>query len=133
MFKLVMRRIFVFWCWLIAADVVFQVLLAGLFIFGVSSKDAHVANGYLLFLATLLGGIFALLARVPGRVIGASWALFGLVVVQISLVDSGIPVLRALHPVNALAIFAVAGLLAVRSRAYFAASAAPAATSKRAA
>jgi hypothetical protein len=131
--KLVMRRIFVVWCWLIAADVIFQVLLAGLFIFHVSSSEAHISNGYLLFLATLLGGIFALLARVPGRVVGASWALFGLVVLQISLVDSGVPVLRALHPVNALAIFAISGLLAVRSRAYFAAPAVPAAASRSAA
>ena len=77
--KLIVRRIYAVWNWLIAAAVVAQVFLAGLYVFGVTSIEAHAINGSFLLLATLLGAVFALAARVPGRVAGSSWALFGLV------------------------------------------------------
>lgn len=125
MVTLILRRIYVVWSWLIAVAVVVQVFLAGLYVFGSASIEAHGINGSFLLFATLLGGIFALVARMPGRVAGASWALFGLVVVQVVLIEvgtsAGVPMIKAFHPVNALAIFALSGMLALRSRAYIAA------------
>src|SRR5581483_1407269 len=60
-----------------------------------------------------------------GRVAGTSWILFGLIVLQVVLIEvgnaAGLPTLKAFHLVNALAIFGLSGVLAVRSRAYFAA------------
>jgi len=121
----ILRRIYVVWSWVIAAAVVVQVFLAGLYVFGSASIEAHVINGSFLLFATLLGGIFALVARVPGRVAGSQWGLFGLVVLQVILIEvgnsSGVPVIKAFHVVNALAIFSLSSVLALRSRAYFAA------------
>jgi Family of unknown function (DUF6220) len=118
----ILRRIYVVWSWVIAAAVVVQVYLAGLYVFGSASIEAHVVNGSFVLFATLLGGIFALAARVPGRVAGANWGLFGLVVVQVVLIEvgnsAGAPVIKAFHVVNALAIFALSGVLALRSRVY---------------
>lgn len=126
MATLILRRVFGVWCWVIAVAVVAQVYLAGLYVFGGSSIEAHIVVGSFLLFATLLGGIFALIARMPGRVAVTSWALFGLVVVQVALIEvgnaAGIPLLKALHPVNALAIFAVSGMLAWRSRGNIVAS-----------
>jgi hypothetical protein len=120
---LILRRIYVVWSWVIAAAVVVQVFLAGLYVFGSASIEAHVINGSFLLFATLLGGIFALVARVPGRVAGSHWGLFGLVVLQVVLIEvgnsSGVPVIKAFHVVNALAIFGLSSVLALRSRAYF--------------
>lgn len=122
---LILRRIYAGWSWIIAAAVVVQVFLAGLYVFGSASIEAHAINGSILLFATLVGGVLALVARVPGRVAGTSWILFGLIVLQVVLIEvgnaAGLPTLKAFHLVNALAIFGLSGVLAVRSRAYFAA------------
>lgn len=124
---LITRRIYVVWSWVIAAAVVVQVFLAGLYVFGSASIEAHAINGSIVLFATLLGGIFALVARVPGRVAGLSWVLFGLVVLQVLLIEvgnsTGVSDIKAFHVVNALAIFGLSSMLAVRSRAYFVAPA----------
>jgi Family of unknown function (DUF6220) len=121
---LILRRIYVVWSWVIAAAVVVQIFLAGLYVFGSTSIEAHVINGSFLLFATLIGGIFALVARIPGRVAGAQWGLFGLVVLQVLLIEvgssTGVPVIKAFHVVNALAIFGLSSMLARDSRAYFA-------------
>ena len=122
MVTFILHRTYVVWSWIIAAAVVVQVFLAGLYVFGSTSIEAHIINGSFLLFATLLGGIFALVARTPRRVAGASWVLFCLVVMQVVLIEvgtsAGVPVLKALHPVNALVIFTLSGMLAVRSRAF---------------
>lgn len=122
---LIMRRTYVVWSWVIAAAVVVQVFLAGLYVFGSTSIEAHAINGSFLLFATLLGGIFALVARVPRRIAGQNWGLFGLIVLQVVLIEvgnaAGLPVIKAFHAVNALAIFGLSSMLALRSRAYFAA------------
>jgi uncharacterized membrane protein len=123
---LILRRSSVVWSWVIAAAVVVQVFLAGLYVFGSASIEAHVINGSFLLFATLLGGIFALIARVPARVAGAQWGLFGLVVLQVVLIEvgtaAGVPGLKAFHVVNALAVFGLSSVLALRSRVSFAAT-----------
>lgn len=123
MVTLILRRTYVVWSWIIAAAVVVQVFLAGLYVFGGASIEAHMLNGSVILFGTLLGGLFALAARMPGRVIGSSWVLFGLVVVQVLLIEvgrsAGMPVIKAFHPVNALVIFGLASVLALQSRAYF--------------
>ena len=50
----VLRRIYAVWLWVIAAAVVVQVFLAGLYVFGANSIVAHEINGSLLLFATLL-------------------------------------------------------------------------------
>src|SRR5262249_40387363 len=120
---LILRRSYVVWSWVIAAAVVVQVLLAGLYVFGSASIEAHVINGSVLLFATLLGGIVALVARIPRRVAAANLGLFGLVMLQVVLIEvgnaAGVPVLKAFHVVNALAVFGVSSVLALRSLAYY--------------
>jgi hypothetical protein len=82
MVTFILHRTYVVWSWIIAAAVVVQVFLAGLYVFGSTSIEAHIINGSFLLFATLLGGIFALVARTPRRVAGASWVLFCLVVIE---------------------------------------------------
>src|SRR5215467_13666290 len=104
MVTLILRRTYVVWSWVIAAVVVAQVFLAGLYVFGSASIEAHIVTGSFLLFATLFQGIFALAARLPGRFAAATWGLFGLVVLQVVLIEvgssAGMPALKAFHPVN---------------------------------
>lgn len=128
MATLVMRRIYATWSWVILAAVVVQFFLAGMGVF-VSGEDfgIHAVFGSIIMLATLLGAIFALAARLPWRTTGQNTLLFVLILLQAVLIEvargSGIHVIAAFHVINALAIFALAGLLALRANAYFAAPA----------
>ena len=121
-----LRRLYVGWSWVIVAAVVVQFYLAGLYVFGSVSIEAHEINGGFIFFAALLGGIFALVAQAPWRTAGLNWGLLGLVALQVALIRvgsaTGMPVITAFHVVNALAIFGLSTLLAVRSRTYVAAS-----------
>jgi hypothetical protein len=110
------------------AGVVVQVGLAGLGAFHTVSKNddgplakekagdwfgAHAAVGYLLVLLSLLLLIAALAAR-DGRLRRGAGLLFGLMIVQVLLawLGSGVWALGFLHPINALAIFALSAMLA---------------------
>jgi Family of unknown function (DUF6220) len=113
------RRIHAGLAWLFVAAVLVQVFLAGLGIFDKTfGFDAHIEFGYtaigLIALAVLLAAIFA---RLPGREIGWSLLLLVLYVVQTILpsLRSDAPFLAALHPVNAIVLFALAGIIAWRS------------------
>ncbi len=105
--------------WLFVVAVVAQVFFAGLGIFAAGfGFGLHVEFGYtaigLLALAVLLA---ALAARLPGREIGLSLLLLILYVVQTMLptLRASLPVVAALHPVNALALLALGVLIARRT------------------
>lgn len=129
MATLVMRRIYATWSWVILAAVVVQFFLAGMGVF-VSEEDfgIHAINGTVILAATLVGAIFALAAREPWRTTGLNALLFVLAVLQPVILGvgfgTGVHVIAAFHVVNGLAVFALAGLLAWRANAYFAAPAA---------
>lgn len=99
--------------------VVVQVFLAGIGVFvrGVDSFSYHRGLGYLLPLIPIAVLLLALAARAgptTGRLCGA---LLVLVIIQSILpaLGSDAPVVAALHPVNALAIFYVALVVARRA------------------
>jgi hypothetical protein len=122
MFTHAMRWTYVVATWIILTAVIVQFFLAGLGVF-VDAQDFHVhaAVGYSLFFVMLIGLAIAFAARLPGRVLGLTALLPVLVVLQSVLIQighSGLPAVAALHPVNGLAIFALSGRLAVRSRRY---------------
>jgi len=73
----------------------------------------HAAVGYLLVLLSLLILIIALAAR-DGRLRRGAGLLFGLMIVQVLLawLGGGVWALGFLHPINALAIFGLSGMLA---------------------
>ena len=69
----------------------------------------------------LVGLVLAFVARLRGRTIGLTALLPVLVGLQsrfIAFWHAGLTGLAALHVVNGLAIFALAGFLALRSRGY---------------
>jgi hypothetical protein len=108
--------------------VVAQIGLAGVGAFHAVSKNddgplakekagdwfgAHAAVGYLLVLLSLLLLLVALAAR-DGRLRRGAGLLFGLMIVQVLLawLGGGVWALGFLHPINALAIFGLSGMLA---------------------
>jgi Family of unknown function (DUF6220) len=122
MFTRAMRWTYVVFAWLILAAVIVQFFLAGIGVFGgPGGFEAHVTLGYSLLLVTLIGLVLAFAARLPWSTTGLTALLPVLIVVQSLLITAwhgGLPLVAALHPVNGLAIFALAGFLALRSRRY---------------
>jgi len=116
------RRLYLAAAWLFVASIVVQVFLAGAAISnlgGSGNFDTHAAFGYtvvgLLALAVLLT---AVLSGLPRREIGIAFGLLLLYVFQTILPSfkGSTPWIAALHPVNALMLFAVAIWVAWRAR-----------------
>lgn len=122
MFTRAMRWTYVVFSWAILAAVVVQFFLAGLGVFeGTGGFQAHVALGYSLLFVMLIALVQTFTARLPWRTIGLTAVLPVLVFLQsvlIQLWHAGLPDIAALHVVNGLAIFTLAGFLALRSRRY---------------
>jgi hypothetical protein len=122
------RAAFKYLIGLFFVGVVAQIGLAGVGAFHTVSKNddgplakekagdwfgPHAAVGYLLLLLSLLILIIALAAR-DGRLRRGAGLLFGLMIVQVLLawLGGGVWALGFLHPINALAIFGLSGMLA---------------------
>ena len=123
MFTHIIRWIYVVSAWLIFVVVIVQFFLAGL---GVFSGDfqMHVALGYTIFFLMLLVLVIALVARLPWRTLGLTALLPVLVFLQSIFIEAwsnGLAYIAALHVVNGLAIFSLAGILAVRSSVFLSA------------
>ena len=107
--------------WLFVAAVVVQVFLAGLAIFGATRDFAlHVDFGYTVIgLITLAVLLSAVIGGLPRRTTGLSLLLLVLYVVQTALpqAKASLPVVAALHPVNALVLLALGVILARRAGA----------------
>ncbi len=101
--------------WLFLACVVIQVFLAGLGVFaGSSNFEVHRNFGYIFGLLTIVMVVIAAIGRLGRRLIGLSALLVVLFTLQSVFIAfrDGLPAAAALHPVNALAIFYVAQLVA---------------------
>ena len=118
MFTHIMRWIYVVSAWLIFGVVIVQFFLAGLGVFaGAANFQMHVALGYTIFFLMLLVLVIALAARLPWRTLGLTALLPVLVFLQSIFIEAwsnGLVDIAALHVVNGLAIFSLAGILAVR-------------------
>lgn len=100
---------------LFVIGVVVQVFLAGLFLFAGTTRSWHMEFGYYLPLPPLVA-LLLLWPAHAGRRIG--WLTAGLavdVIVQTSLpyFQSSVPVVAALHPVNALLVLYLGVTLAI--------------------
>ena len=123
-----MRAVYRYWSWLVFLAVIVQVGFAGYGAFA-TAKDIddsgsvdedmfidnfglHMGLGYII---VLTGLILLILAAVARHRIKHSAILFGLLVLQVILawVGFGVPAVGFFHPVNALAIFAVSGWIAL--------------------
>jgi hypothetical protein len=117
-----MRWTYVVFAWLTLAAVVVQFFLAGLGVFaGANTFQTHVAFGWAILLVMLIALVPAFTAQLPWRTIGLTAFLPVLVYLQTVLIQlwhAGLSGIAALHVVNGLAIFSLAGFLALRSRRY---------------
>ena len=116
--------------WLFVAGVLIQVFLVGLDIFaeldGAVHRDFAYLYGWLVPILVLLAGA----ARVPSRTRSLTLLLLVLFAAQTVLpsLRDQVPVLAALHPVNALAIFAIGIVIARRATEWIRPGREPAAT-----
>jgi hypothetical protein len=127
-----MRKLFTGLTALLLLAVVIQFFLAGSGAFDPASNDEsfapHRALGYLTVVLTLVTAVVGALARVPGRVLGLTMVVLGLVVLQpvLASVAGGLgegssattagSLVSGLHALNAVAIVAVLGTVVRRSR-----------------
>lgn len=128
-----MRKVFAALATLLMIAVAAQIFLAGVGAFDAAPNDEsfqpHRALGYGILLLAVVLTLFAAVARMPGRVIGMTGLVAGLVVVQ-SLIraiasafgESGDSTSTAgelifgLHAINALIIAIVVGIILRRAR-----------------
>jgi Family of unknown function (DUF6220) len=129
------RAIFRYWLWLLLALVVLQIAFAGFGAFDVADKAAsegasvdeesiddswglHIGFGYLVLLGSLIAFVLALVARVGRQRVLHSLGIFGLVILQILLAwfGSEVPIIGALHPLNAFLILGAIATLAMREQ-----------------
>ena len=102
--------------WAFLVGVVVQVFLIGLALFGSASTENHVTLGWILHVVPIVILLAAALSRSGGR--HWQWALALAVVVFIVPILATMrdtPVIAALHPVGALASFALAIVVAWNS------------------
>lgn len=94
--------------WLFIGSVLLQVFLAGLALFAGISFELHgVYGGTAVHLISLVLIALAIAARAGRRTIRQPVLLFVLVTIQVSLpaLREAVPLVAALHPMNALLIF----------------------------
>jgi hypothetical protein len=102
------RRIHLFVAWTFVAAILFQVFLIGRFLFAGESVDPHREFGYtVLPLLALLVLLTAFPSGLGRGAVGWAGLLFVLTIVQMSLpgLKANLPLVAALHPVNALLVF----------------------------
>ena len=95
--------------WVFFVGVVMQVFLAGLALFapGVSTWANHIGFGYLVGYVLLPLIVFAFVGHLPRAIKIQMGVLFLLYIVQLALIylRASVPIVAALHPVNALLLF----------------------------
>ncbi|HWH24050.1 MAG TPA: DUF6220 domain-containing protein [Candidatus Limnocylindria bacterium] len=122
-------RVHVIAAWLLVGGIALQVFLAGIALRnlgGTGDFGLHVEFGYtgvgLLSLAVVLSAVGA---RLSGRDTAMAFGLLVLYFVQTALpaLRTAVPVMAALHPVNALLLFALAVWYARRAQRHLASTA----------
>lgn len=109
---MLLRKVHAAAAWLLVASIVVQVFLIGTAIRelgGSNDFSGHVGLGYAIGFIALIVVVTAIVARAGRTAIAASLGLLILYVVQSVLpgFKGSLPWLSALHPVNALVLFAM--------------------------
>jgi hypothetical protein len=115
------RLVFRWTAWLFVACVIVQFFLAGLGVFaGASNFELHRTWGYTFGYLVIVLLVAALVGRMPRAAWGGALLLIVLFTLQSVFVSlrTTAPVIAALHPVNAVAIFWVATWLARSASAW---------------
>ena len=102
---------------MLLAALTLQLFFAGLGVFGVSSFLPHVILGTVIVLGSFALPLIAWRGHLETTLLKRSWVLAGLMVLQGLLIDAGrvVPVVSALHPVNAMLLVLVTYSLAART------------------
>ncbi len=116
------RIAYVVIAWLFVGALLAQVYLIGLvYLAAQPTLEAHVGFGHTLSVLLLPLLILTYVARHPRPLKVRTWLLFGLYVLQadvFAVIRGSLPVVAALHPVLALALFWLAVSVALQARAY---------------
>jgi hypothetical protein len=106
--------------WVVLVGLLLQFYLVGLALFGVISFEFHRTLGYLLAVPIFLLLVLALAGGLGRRLVGLSALLVVLTIVQATLpsLRFSVPLVAALHPVNALALMGLSAAIVRQSRAY---------------
>jgi hypothetical protein len=109
------RRVYLWTAWLFLASVVAQVFFIGLYLFAGYDLGLHLLGALVVTVMSIVVLIAAFAAGAPGRSKGWAGALVVLTIVQgiLPSFKETVSVIAALHPVNALLIFAI-GLVVLR-------------------
>jgi Family of unknown function (DUF6220) len=114
------RILYLIVAWLFPVAILIQVFLVGLSLFtGQADFSTHRDVGHTLAVLPLLLVILAYLGRLPRSEKLLIWLLFGVYLVQAEVfaaIRDAVPLLAAFHPVLALVLFALALIIARRSR-----------------
>ena len=117
----VSRTIYAVAAWLFVAGVATQVFFAGMAVVARQwSWTNHTSLGHLLAAPLLVMLVTAYLGRLPGGLKRLTWLLFAVYLLQADVLifmRASVPVLSALHPVLALADFALGLALARQATA----------------
>ncbi|MFN8485232.1 MAG: DUF6220 domain-containing protein [Anaerolineae bacterium] len=108
--------------WLFVVALLAQVYLIGLvFLAAQPTLDAHVGFGHTVGILLLPMLILTYVARHPRSLKVRTWGLFGIYILQaevFAIIRESLPVVAALHPVLALALFGMSVSVALRAGAY---------------
>ena len=124
-----LQKVYLGVAWLLVTGVVIQFLLVGLALFAGYGFGPHIEFGFFFLGVTpIVLLILAFLAGLPRRMIGLSALILVLVIVQVSIpgLRSMLPIVAALHPINALLVLWLSARLAQQARTYTHTATAPA-------
>lgn len=114
------RILYLLVAWLFPVAILVQVFLVGLSLFTTQPYwDAHIGLGHSIVLLPALQVLLAYLGKIPPPLKGLTWLLLGLTLIQtevFAMIRTAVPTLAALHPVLALVLFALALIIAGRTR-----------------
>jgi len=113
------RYLYLVAAWLFVAGVVMQVFLVGMVVVARQvGWDDHVGLGHTLAMPLLVMLLSMYFGRLPKQMKWLTWLLFGVYIMQADVViflRVQLPIISALHPVLALADFALGLVLAWRA------------------
>jgi hypothetical protein len=105
--------------WVVLVGLLLQFYFVGMALFGGMSFEFHRTLGYLLAVPVILLLVLALAGRLGRLLIGMSALLVVLIILQAALpsLRSSVPMVAALHPVNAVALLGISAAIGRYGRA----------------
>jgi ABC-type polysaccharide/polyol phosphate export permease len=105
--------------WVVLVGLLLQFYFVGMALFGGTSFEFNRTLGYLLAVPVILLLVLALAGRLGRLLTGLSALLVVLIILQAALpsLRSSVPMVAALHPVNAVALLGLSAVMVHQARA----------------